>query len=183
MSEKIHKTEDILNYLDGYKKIRNDILEQNKLLNIKIKPPNLSEEVTESLACKVINDGSILVDRFGHGAIAERFGKSGIDILVNGITKLECKGTTSLSGFISVSKTNIFERDAWIWLNFNPYIHNESPIIEVHIIHYPDKCIMPKKIEANGESKMTMASAIKLASKLGYHESHDLNASTMIVNI
>lgn len=181
MSEKIHSKRDILQYLEKYKRIREDILKSNKSLNIHIKPPNLSEEITESISCRLINKGLILQSKYGEKCKAERFGKTGVDILVNKIFKIECKGTTSLDGFISVSKTNLFERDAWIWLDFQPYIHHNSPIVRVHIIHKPEVCINPRKIEANGESKMTMKHAVKKSMAAGTHESHELDVLTLKV--
>jgi hypothetical protein len=175
MAEKIHSLEHIIQYLDRYKKIRRAIYQENQDLTVKIKPPNLSEEVSESLVCHLINDGSILTDIFGTNLYAQRFGKTGVDVLVNDKYKLECKGTTSLDGFVSVSKTNMLERDAWIWLDFQDYVKKNSKIVSVHIIHNPTDCIKPRKIEANGESKITMSAAIKDAWKAGTYRSYDFN--------
>ena len=179
MAEKIHSTNDITKYLTEYKKICASIVNGNKTLIIKIKPPNLSEEITESLACKLINNGTILSDKYGENARAERFGKSGCDIVVNDLYKIECKGTTSLDGFVSVTKTNLFERDAWIWLDFQPFIHKNSSIVEIHIIHKPNECIKPRKIEANGESKITMRTAIKDAIEVHSYQFYELSTHTM----
>jgi hypothetical protein len=175
MAEKIHAIEDIIQYLDRYKKIRRAILQENKHLRVQIKPPNLSEEISESLVCHLINDGKILTEIYGDNLNAQRFGKSGVDVLVNDKYKLECKGTTSLDGFVSVSKTNMFERDAWVWLDFQEYVRKNSKIISVHIIHKPTDCIKPRKIEANGESKITMSAAIKDAWKAGTYLSYEYN--------
>jgi hypothetical protein len=179
MSEIIHSNGDILQYLEQYKVIRAAILMSNQGLTIPIKPPNLSEEISESIACKLINDGVVLSEKYGKNCKAERFGKSGVDILINDVFKIECKGTTSLDGFISVSKTNLVERDAWIWLDFQLYIHKDSPIVSVHIIHHPEGCIKPRKIEANGESKMRMSAAVKDAIEAGTYESHQMDANTL----
>lgn len=180
MAEKIHESSDIIKYLEEYKSARKLIDIQNQSLAIKIKPPNLSEEVSESLACKLINDGLILSTKYGLNSIAERFGKTGVDILVNNTFKIECKGTTSLNGFVSVSKTNLFERDAWIWLDFQSYIRKDSTTLLVHIIHSPNECIIPIKIEANGENKITMSSAIKNAIKLNHYEYHDFDIFSIL---
>ena len=183
MAEKIHTINDIVAHLDAYKRIRNIILEENNSLTITIKPPNLSEEVTESLLCKMINDGVFLKEKYGVNAIAERFGKSGADVIVNGIYKLECKGTSSKEGTITVSKTNILEREQWVWMDFSSYIINNSSIINIHVINNPSICIKPKKIEANGEEKLKLNAAVKQAQETNNYEFHEFSLNTMSMKV
>ena len=183
MAEKIHSITDIVDHLESYKKIRQTILDGNVLLKIQIKPPNLSEEVTESLLCRMINGGYFLNDKYGDNAIAERHGKKGADVIVNGKYKLECKGTSSKEGTITVSKTNILDREQWVWMDFSSYVRHNSSIVNIHVINNPSKCIHPSKIEANGESKLKLSKAIKQAKETNNYEFHEFSLNTMEMKV
>ena len=183
MAEKIYTFEEIVDHLEAYKRIRLAIIKENESLKIPIKPPNLSEEVTESLLCKMINDGVFLHEKYGLNAVAERHGKKGVDVIVNGTFKLECKGTTSKDGSITVSKTNILEREQWIWMDFSNYIKHNDTIIGIHVINNPEKCIQPIKIEANGESKLKLSKAIKYAQETENYEFHEFSFNTLKMKV
>jgi len=164
----------IKKYLLDLKVDRDNIKEYNSKNLIKKKNPNISEDATESLAYNLISDGIILSNDFKDGIYnIKRDGKKGKDIVINYSYVVEIKGTSSKEGFITTSKKN-FKSYAWVWFNLRRFFCGEN-IITVNVIKKPNECLNPYKIQANGESKLSLKKAMVVAKKLGCHESIDIN--------
>lgn len=147
---------------------------------IKLKTPNLSEQASESLACHLIKDGSILKCLSPIVSI-ELLGKKGKDILVNKYHKLEVKGTSSINGCVTTSKSN-FDSFAWIWLDFKPFFNSDNHIIDVHVIKNPKQCITSERyVETLKENKLSLKSVIDDANKTGNYEYLNFNLKTMLI--
>lgn len=147
---------------------------------IKLKTPNLAEDASESLACHLIKDGSILKQL--HPIIkVERQGRIGKDIFVNGYHKIEVKGTSSVNGCVTTSQSN-FDSFAWVWCDFRPFFETDKYIIPIHIITNPKICITSERyVEALNQNKLSLTSVIKDAFKTGNYEYYDFNLKMMVV--
>ena len=176
--ENTYTREEIGIYLKFLKQVRLNIKNYNKISRIKQKVPNISENATESLACLLIEDGTILSSQVGPVFSIGRYGKNGNDIIVNGDKKIEVKATTSDTGLITTSEGN-YNCLAWMWFNFYPFFENDNDIIPIHIINNPKNCLNPWIIKANGEYKMNIKSAIKSAKYTRNYELFELSVSSL----
>ena len=140
-------------YIDKYIDRRKEDKEYNKNAVFKIKAPNFSTEVSETLARILIEERELFKD-FPDPIHSIKKPNSG-DIIINDKYVVEVKGTTSHDGLITLSDSNL-KCYAWVWFDFNDVVNEKSNYAIVHVLKHPEINITPKFIEANREKKMTI---------------------------
>jgi hypothetical protein len=146
------KTE-ISRYLKKYIARRKEDKDYNQNAFFKMKAPNFSTEVSETLTKMLIEEKALLTD-FPE-TIYSVSRPSENDIRVNGKYVIEVKGTTSNDGLITLSKNNL-DCYAWVWLDFNLVVNEESNYAVIHVLKRPSLNITPKFIKTNNEKKLNL---------------------------
>ena len=147
-----HKT-GIKLYVDKYINRRKEDKEYNKNAIFKIKAPNFSTEVSETLAKILIKEGE-LFKNFPETIYSVNTPNQN-DIVINGKHVVEVKGTTSHDGLITLSDNNL-KCYAWVWFDFNDVVNEKSKYAIIHVLKHPEANITPKFIATNREKKMTI---------------------------
>jgi len=140
-------------YIKKYIDRRNEDREYNKNALFKIKAPNFSTEVSETLAKILIEEGE-LFKNFPDRIYSIKKPNSN-DIVINDKYVVEVKGTTSHDGLITLSDGNL-KCYAWIWFDFNDVVNEKSNYVIIHVLEHPEINITPKFIKTNREKKMTI---------------------------
>lgn len=140
-------------YIDKYIDRRKEDREYNKNAVFKIKAPNFSTEVSETLARILIEERELFKD-FPDPIHSIKKPNSG-DIIINDKYVVEVKGTTSHDGLITLSDSNL-KCYAWVWFDFNDVVNEKSNYAIVHVLKHPEINITPKFIATNREKKMTI---------------------------
>lgn len=146
------KTE-ITKYIKKYIDRRKEDKDYNQNAVFKIKAPNFSTEVSEILTKILIEERQLLTDFPEEIFSVSRPSEN--DIRINGKYIIEVKGTTSNDGLITLSKNNL-NCYAWVWLNFNSVVNEESSYASIHVLKHPSLNITPKLIQTNNEKKLTI---------------------------
>lgn len=166
-------------YIDKYIDRRNEDKEYNKNAVFKIKAPNFSTEVSETLAKILIEEGE-LFKNFPEAIYSIKKPNSN-DIVINDRYVVGVKGTTSHDGLITLSDSNL-KCYAWVWFDFNDVVNEKSNYVIVHVLKYPEINITPKFIKANREKKMNIKKLcrdIKCASDYETYEYDVMNFKMM----
>jgi len=154
-------------YIDKYIDRRQEDKEYNKNAVFKIKAPNFSTEVSETLAKILIEEGELFKD-FPDPIYSIKTPNHN-DIIINDKFVIEVKGTTSHDGLITLSDGNL-KCYAWIWFDFNNVVNRKSNYAIIHVLKHPEINITPKFIKTNREKKMTIK---KLCRDLKHSEDYE----------
>lgn len=151
------KTE-ISRYLEKYINRRKEDKDYNKNAFFKMKAPNFSTEVSETLT-KILIEEKLLLTDFPE-TIYSVSRPTENDIRINGKYVIEVKGTTSSDGLITLSKNNL-NCYAWVWLDFNKVVDEESNYAIIHVLKRPSLNVTPKLIQTNNEKKLNIKKMCK----------------------
>jgi len=148
---------EIRNYIKKYIERRKEDKLYNHDAIFKLKTSNFSNEVSETLTKILIQERELLVDFPEEVYSVKRPKDTGNtnDVLINDNYVIEVKGTTSNDGLITLSKNNL-NCYAWVWLDFNRVVEEESHFATIHIVKRPALNIKPKIIKTNNEKKLNL---------------------------